>query len=831
MKRFLIIFFSLISLFAKSQVGDPWLRKGLHEADSLHAKFYSSNDTTKKMIVVGSDGKLYVATNNGLFGGGGSSTSPGGSSTQVQYNNSGSFDGASQVSITNSETTLKIGTATPFDNSTSTFQNTNAFGGVSSEINGNGYARIWLVDPSQGTNLKVFEVLNYGHQFLVSRVDDGNSTRTTHLQIDDNGVAIPSNYLNFGTTSGSSGIGLRNNSGSIQFKDNAGAWTNLSSLGGSGSGTVNSGTAGQFAYYGTTGTAVSGNTSLTMSGSNLDVNSNKIVNLADGTSASDAVNKGQLDAVSAGVQYKQNVDYATTAALAANTYNNGAGTITMNSTGTVTIDGHVTALNENILIKDESTQSHNGIYTVTTAGAVGVAGVFTRRSDADAGSELGAGVTVFVTGGTANAFTQWTQTTTGTITLGTTAIVFSQTGGGGLADNSITNAKLAQMPAHTFKGNNTGSTANVTNLSIAQMQSELGISGTNTGDQTTSGTTNEITVTNGSTNPTISLASTLDLSGKATTVQDDNFIIQDNATTSKKVQFEVSSISASTTRTWAFPDATSTFVGTGIAQTLTNKTIDLTNNTLAATLAQLSAAVSDDNVVGEAASQTLTNKTIAQATNNVEGVILNVRVLTSGTTYTPTTGTTKIFIRAVGGGGGGGGASGSNSSVGAAAGGGAGGYFEKWITSVSGTYSYSIGTAGTAGANTGGNGGAGGNTTFTNGGTTYTAFGGSGGTGQTAGTALAMTVGGVGGVVATNADLNAGGAPGMNGTRLSGTVGASGGGAGSQFGGGGAGLAAAAAGNDGTGFGSGGGGALSTANTNRAGGAGKQGVIVIIEYK
>jgi hypothetical protein len=62
-------------------------------------------------------------------------------------------------------------------------------------------------------------------------------------------------------------------------------------------------------------------------------------------------------------------------------------------------------------------------------------------------------------------------------------------------------------------------------------------------------------------------------SATISTLDDDNFTLQDNADTSKKAQFQCSGISGSTTRTFTFPDASTTLVGTATTQTLTNKTL------------------------------------------------------------------------------------------------------------------------------------------------------------------------------------------------------------------------------------------------------------------
>lgn len=138
---------------------------------------------------------------------------------------------------------------------------------------------------------------------------------------------------------------------------------------------------------------------------------------ADPTNALHAVTKQYVDGIAAGIDYKQAARVATTANIA-NT-----------STGAPnTLDGVTLVIGDRILVKNQSTGSQNGIYTVTTVGT-GSNGVWARATDADSAGDLHGGSTVWVNEGTTQADTGWTLITDGTITIGTTSQNWTQTSG------------------------------------------------------------------------------------------------------------------------------------------------------------------------------------------------------------------------------------------------------------------------------------------------------------------------------------------------------------------------------------------------------------------
>ena len=130
---------------------------------------------------------------------------------------------------------------------------------------------------------------------------------------------------------------------------------------------------------------------------------------------------------------------ATTANLTA-TYNNGTAGVgaTLTNSGAqaaFAVDGYTASLNDRILVKDQTTGAQNGIYTVTTVGTILTNWVLTRATDFNTvgtgPNYIETGASTFVNGGTTWGSTSWVMNTTGTITVGSTSLVWVQTSSSG----------------------------------------------------------------------------------------------------------------------------------------------------------------------------------------------------------------------------------------------------------------------------------------------------------------------------------------------------------------------------------------------------------------
>ena len=153
------------------------------------------------------------------------------------------------------------------------------------------------------------------------------------------------------------------------------------------------------------------------------------------TNNTDITNKAYVDGVAAtGLTYHAAVQVATTQSLAAQTggvvvYNNGANGVGATLTLTValtTLDGYSLSNTNRILVKDETNQTYNGVYTWATGGTV-----LTRSTDTDTyGSQpnqLSLNDYFYVQNGNVNKGSAWVvDSPTGTIVFGTSNIAFAQ---------------------------------------------------------------------------------------------------------------------------------------------------------------------------------------------------------------------------------------------------------------------------------------------------------------------------------------------------------------------------------------------------------------------
>lgn len=158
-------------------------------------------------------------------------------------------------------------------------------------------------------------------------------------------------------------------------------------------------------------TDTNGNISINPNGTGVvSVNTSRITGVVDPTDPQDAATKAYVDARAAGLDPKQSVKAATTAA------------ITLSNTQT--IDGVALSVGDRVLVKDQANNTQNGIYVV--AGSA-----WSRAADMDEPAELTAGLFFFVEDGTANGDAGFVKTSDSVGVVGTDPITFVQFSGAG----------------------------------------------------------------------------------------------------------------------------------------------------------------------------------------------------------------------------------------------------------------------------------------------------------------------------------------------------------------------------------------------------------------
>jgi hypothetical protein len=259
---------------------------------------------------------------------------------------------------------------------------------------------------------------------------------------------------------------------------------------------VNSGATPTFTATNFSGT--SGITGLGTQAQALNMGTHQINGVTDPTSAQDAATKNYVDTNANTYSFKAAARWATTAALPSNSYNNGAGTITGLSIGALSLDGAVVGVGDRVLVKNEATQSHNGLYSVTQNSTL-VVFILTRTTDANTAADFPTGTAVLVDSGTVNADTGWV-TTSSVTTLGTDPINWVQYSGPGIvvgdATMNVTNystgsitigvnvipeAKVTSLVSDLAGKAATGANSDITSMSaLARLSAALTVTSTAT---------------------------------------------------------------------------------------------------------------------------------------------------------------------------------------------------------------------------------------------------------------------------------------------------------------------------------------------------------------
>ncbi|RWO39113.1 MAG: hypothetical protein EOS12_28590 [Mesorhizobium sp.] len=168
--------------------------------------------------------------------------------------------------------------------------------------------------------------------------------------------------------------------------------------------------------------------------------------------------------------------------------------------GLQTIDGSVTAANDRVLVKNQTTSTQNGIYIAS-------AGAWQRARDMDTNRDLTKGTRLTVIEGSANAGREYYVSTANPITVGTTNLAFTETlssnaGGSAAAAAASAGAALVSQGAASTSASNAATSASAASTSASGAATSATNAATSATTATTSATTATTSASNASTSAT-----------------------------------------------------------------------------------------------------------------------------------------------------------------------------------------------------------------------------------------------------------------------------------------------------------------------------------------